>query len=404
VSLERWGWLSVGVNIVLALLNLAVAWASGSLAVTAEMMHNSIDVASAMAVLVGLRLSSRESEDFPYGLYKVENLVAVVVSILTLFTAYEIGREALSSAARLPVVTPAVIAGVVISSLLPLVYSVLELRAARRANSPALMASAQDHRTHVFTSGLVLVALMAQRLGLPLDRLAALIVVAIVGKSGWDLLLDGIRVLLDASLDAATLSRLREAIAEEPLVTRVEYVTGRNAGRYRFVESSVVLRTVDLEVSEAAVQRIEQRVHKMVPNVDRVLIHPKPMRREHLRYAVPLQDVNGVVSEHLGEAPYFGLARLRGADGHIEQQEIVANPHTEVERAKGLRVAEWLVHLKVDVVLLRDDLTGKGPSYVFAGAGVEVRQTGARTFAEALSQAQQAPSSLQESGSEHGVS
>jgi cation diffusion facilitator family transporter len=395
MNLERWGWLSVGVNVVLALLNLAVVWASGSLAVTAEMMHNSIDVASAVAVLVGLRLSTRENEDFPYGLYKVENVVSVVVSVLTLFTAYEIGKEALISSVSWPIVTPMVIAGVVVSALLPLVYSIFELRAGQQANSPALIASAQDHRTHVFTSGLVLAALLAQRFGLPLDRAAALVVVVIVGRSGWDLLMDGVRVLLDASLDAETLRKLRDAIAEEPLVTEVKYVTGRNAGRYRFVESSVVLRTHDLEASEAAVQRIQQRIHEMVPNVDRALIYAQPMQRTHLRYAVPLEGVNGAVSEHLGEAPYFGLATLRTADGRVQQQEIVVNPHAAVPKAKGLRVAEWLVGLKVDVVLLREDLSGKGPTYVFGEAGVEMRHTEARTFAQALHLEQQSTSPVE---------
>jgi cation diffusion facilitator family transporter len=402
MNVERWGWLSLGVNLVLALLNLAIAWASGSLAVTAEMMHNSVDVASAVAVLVGLRLATRESEDFPYGLYKVENIVAVGVSTLTLFTAYEIGKEALRSSASQPIIAPWIIGGVVTSALLPLVYSTLELQAGRRANSPALIASAQDHRTHIFTSGLVLAALLAQRVGMPLDRLAALVVVVVVGKSGWELLLDGMRVLLDASLDAETLRRIREAISEEPLVTEVKYVTGRNAGRYRFVESSVVLRTVDLEASEAAVQRIQQRIHEMVPNVDRALVYARPMPRTHLRYAVPLEGIDGAVSPHLGEAPYFGLATVRTSDGRVERQEIVANPHAAVPKAKGLRVAEWLVGLKVDVVLLREDLSGKGPMYVFGDAGVETRHTEARTFAQALSLEQQATSSLEDGSAKHG--
>jgi len=397
MNLERWGWVSLGVNIVLALLNLAVAWASGSLAVTAEMVHNSIDVASAVAVLVGLRLATRDSEDFPYGLYKVENLVAVGVSVLTLFTAYEIGKEALASSLSQPTITPLVIGGVLASALLPLFYSVLELRAGRRAQSPALIASAQDHRTHFFTSGLVLAALLAQQVGLPLDRLAALVVVVIVGKSGWNLLVDGMRVLLDASLDAETLSRLREAITQEPLVTEVRYVTGRNAGRYRFVESSVVLRTVDLEASEAAVQRIQQSIQEIVPNVDRALIYARPMERTHLRYAVPLESIDGPVSPHLGEAAYFGLATLRTSDGQVQQQEVVANPHAAVPKAKGLRVAEWLVGLKVDIVLLREDLSGKGPMYVFGNAGVEPRHTEAHTFAEALSLEQRATLPVEDS-------
>ena len=39
--------------------------------------------------------------------------------------------------------------------------------------------------------------------------------------------------------------------------------------------------------------------------------------------------------------------------------------------------------LKTDVVLLQADVQGKGPSYVFADAGVEVRLTEAGALTEA---------------------
>ena len=65
---ERTGWFSIGVNIFLTLLNLVIALASGSLAVAAEMVHNLVDLMASVAVLVGLKLSQRESRDFPYGL------------------------------------------------------------------------------------------------------------------------------------------------------------------------------------------------------------------------------------------------------------------------------------------------------------------------------------------------
>ena len=73
------------------------------------------------------------------------------------------------------------------------------------------------------------------------------------------------------------------------------------------------------------------------------------------------------------------------ADGQVERQEVLANPHQAVEKAKGIRVGEWLVGLKTDVVLLREDVQGKGPAYVFADAGVETRLTQAATLAEAAS-------------------
>ena len=384
MNLERWGWYSIAVNVALGLINLVIARASGSLAVEAEMVHNLVDLLTAVAVLIGLKLSMRKSKDFPYGLYKLENVVAVALAVMIFFTAYEIARDALFMPTRLATVDPWMLGGVVLATAIPLIFSFFELRAGKAANSPSLIADAKEYRTHVFTTGIVFAALLAQRFNFPLDRVAALVIVIAIGKTGWELLSDGMRVLLDASLDAETLLQIRDIIAAEPTVAELKWVTGRNAGRFRFVEAEVALRVRELEKAEATTRHIEAQIRQAVPYVERVLIHAEPMERTHLRYAVPLADPGGTISEHLGEAPYFALITVRLADGVIEEQHIVANPHQAVEKAKGIRVAEWLVAQKMDVVLVKESLRGKGPVYVFGEAGVEMRETTATTLEEAL--------------------
>jgi len=386
VSIERWGWYSIAVNVVLGLINLVIARASGSLAVEAEMVHNLVDLLTAVAVLIGLKLSTRKSKDFPYGLYKLENVVAVGLAVMIFFTAYEIARDALFTPTRLATVDPWMLVGVVVATAIPLVFSHFELRAGRAANSPSLIADAKEYRAHVFTTGVVFAALLAQRLNLPLDRVAALVIVIAIAKTGWELLSDGMRVLLDASLDADTLLQIRDIIAAEPTVAELKWATGRNAGRFRFVEAEVALRVRELEKAETITRHIEERIREAVPYVDRVLIHAEPMERTHLRYAVPLSDTAGTLSKHFGEAPYFALITLRLADEAVEEQQIVANPYGAMEKAKGIQVAEWLVAQKVDVVLMKESLRGKGPLYVFGEAGVEMRETEATTLAAALAE------------------
>ncbi len=384
MSVERWGWYSIGVNVVLAAINLIIASASGSLAVEAEMVHNLVDLLTAIGVLIGLKLSTRKSKEFPYGLYKLENVITVALAGMVFFTAYEIARDALFTPARQATVDLWMLGGVVVATVIPFVFSHFELRAGRAANSPALIADAKEYRTHVFTTGAVFAALLAQWFNFPLDRIAALVIVVAIGKTGWELLTDGMRVLLDASLDADTILRIREIIAAEPTVAELKWVTGRNAGRFRFVEAEVTLRVRDLEKAKAAIRHIEMQIRQAVPYVERVLIHAEPMERTHLRYAVPLADTDGTFSEHFGEAPYFALVTVRLADGAIEEQQVVSNPHKDLEKAKGIQVAEWLVNQKVDVVLVKESLRGKGPVYVFGDAGVEMQETEATTLSEAL--------------------
>jgi cation diffusion facilitator family transporter len=383
-NVERWGWYSIGINVILTAINLAIARASGSLAVEAEMIHNVVDFLTAVGVLIGLKLATRKSKAFPYGLYKIENVVSVGLGVMTFVTAYEIARDALLAETVTTTVSAWMLAGVVVATAIPLAFSHFELRAGRAANSPALMADAREYRAHVFTTGVVLAALLGQWFNLPLDRIAALVIVVAIGKTGWELLSEGMRVLLDASLDADTMDKVRQTIAAEPTVAAITSVTGRNAGRFRFVEAEVALRVRELEKAEAATQRIEAQIRQACPHVDRVLIHAEPVQRTHLWVAAPLSGADGALSQHFGEAPYFGLVRIRLADGQVEEERIVANSFMEKEKAKGIQVAEWLVAEKADVVLVQESLRGKGPIYVFRDAGIELRETDAGTLAEAI--------------------
>jgi cation diffusion facilitator family transporter len=326
MNIERWGWYSIAVNVILAAISLIIAAISGSLAVEAEMVHNLVDLLTAIGVLLGLRLSTRKLKAFPYGLYKLENVIAVVLAGMIFFPAYEIARKALFTSTGQAVVDLWMLGGVVVAAIIPLVFSHFELRAGRAANSPVLIADAKEYRVHVSTTGIVFAALLAQWFDLPLDRIVALIIVVAVGKTGWDLLADGMRVLLDASLDVETLLQIREIIAAEPAVAELKWVAGRNAGRFRFVEGEVALRIRDLDKAESTTRQIEAQIRQAVPHLERGLIHAEPMERTHLRYAVPLADPGGTLSDHFGEAPYFALVLVHLADGAIEEHQISSTP------------------------------------------------------------------------------
>ena len=378
MRLERWGWYSVLVNVVLAGLHGAIAMASGSLAVTAEVVHNLVDLLGAIAVVVGIRLAGRKSRAFPYGLYKIESMVALGLSGLVLLTGYEIVRDALLAPPARVQAQPWMFAMLVVTTAIPLLFSYFELRAGRAAHSPALIADAREYRVHALTTGLVIVALASHWLGVPLDRVAAVLIVLAVLKTGWDLLADAMRVLLDASLDGDTLLQIRTLVEADPVVTKVQWVTGRNAGRYYFVEVGLALRATRLEQVEAAVQRIEAAVRGAIPRIERVLVQVEPASSPHVHYAVPVAAADGPVSEHFGEAPYFAILTVQ-RDGHsLVERRVVKNPFSAVERGKGIRVAEWLVAQKVDVVLSREALQGKGPAYVLRDAGIELQLTGAQ--------------------------
>lgn len=395
VEVERVGWYSIGINCFLTLLNLIIALASGSLAVAAEMIHNLVDLMAAVAVLVGLKISKRESRDFPYGLYKVENVVAVGIAFLIFLTGYEIARQAIFGLERQTTVNVWILAGVALSMIIPWAFSRYEMRVGRAANSPSLIADAQEYRVHIFSSGVVLVALAGQWAGLPLDRVAALVVVVLVAKTGWELLSDGMRVLLDASIDAETLYEVREIIQSHSAVVNVKSLTGRNAGRYRFLESEIGLRVADLEKAHQLSHAIEESIRQHVPHIERVLIQVEPAQKPVQRVAVSVKNEKGTVSQHFGTAPFFTFIDVRVADGARLRHQMVINPHRMDEKQRGLRVAHWLINEGVDVVISGDDLHEKAPGYVLADAGVTASTSNSNDLEATLKEWQEEVTSSQ---------
>jgi len=375
---------SLLVNLSLVGIKLTLSYLSGSLALRADAVHSLVDVFGSTALILGIFISGRKSKSFPYGLYKVENLVAVIISLLLFLTAYEIAVEAaLGDSSHVPYSGWILVAVAAIVPI-PLLFGTYEMRIGKRFSSPSLVADGRQFRADVLTELVVFAALVGQWFDLPLDRIAAAIIAVLIIKAGWEILVSGMRVLLDASIDQATLKKIEDAIEANPEVSAVEELTGRNSGRYLFVEAKVAFRITDLTRAHLASQRIERDIREAVPNVDRVLIHYEPKPRTHLRYAVALADLNGKISSHFGESPYFALVDFNLKEKQVEGQTILANPYKDMEKGKGLKVAGFLLSNKPDVVVAGESLEGKGPGYALAEAGVETVKTEAGSLREVV--------------------
>jgi cation diffusion facilitator family transporter len=375
---ERLALASIAVNLVVTGLKYFLGVFSGSLALLADAVHSSADVVSSASIWAGIRISRRKTKRFPYGLYKVENLVALFTSGLIFLAGYEIVHSVLwfqerVRAARLPYA----VGGVIAIALILLSFSRYELKKAKRLNSPSLQADAQHLATDLFSSCVILAGLVGTylRIKFPVDKAAALVIVALIVWVGVKIALDAIRVLLDASLDFNTLNTIREIILETPQVSKVNSLTGRNSGRFKFIEAELALKVRELEKAHFVANQIEGRIKSRVPNVDHILIHYEPMQKETQVIALPVAEDRSHLSEHFGEAPYFLLLTLRSRDNKLLEEKLLPNPHRAVQSGKGIKVSEWLISQKVDKVIAAKSFEHKGPYYVLADAGVAMQQS-----------------------------
>lgn len=381
-------------NLGLAIMKTFLAFFSSSLAVTAGAIDSGTDAVASLVLFGGLKLSTKKTPSFPLGLYKIENLISVFVAMSIFFAGYEIARELLAGPSGPTEISVLVVALLFFGVAATFFFGRYALAVGRRTGSPTLMAEGRHRQVDVLSSIVVLVSVLPgyfewdlKFYGISIDQVAAGVVLIFIAHAGWQLLSDGMRVLLDASLDFETLDQVRSILNEQPTVVKIQSLSGRNAGRFRFLQASIILRTDDLQKAHQISQILEEAIRRKVPHVERVMLHYEPQPRTHARIAVPLADPSGKMSGHFGESPYFALVTVRLSDGHVEKKEVVENPHKDVVTAKGIRVAEWLVGQDVDHVMMNEDLSRKGPGYVLSNADVQSTVTTATDLDEAIVEA-----------------
>lgn len=384
---EKVAVLSIFVNIILLIIKYIFAMLSGSAALAADAIHSSSDVLASLTVFTGLKISKRKSKRFPYGLYKVENLASLIISIAILFAGYEIAKSALFDrvAPNLKHIPLAVIAEVAVIAI-TLGFSIYAVKKGKEIGSPSIVADGKHIRTDMFSSVAVLAGLVGNLFGIDLDRIAVVVVLIFIAHAGIMIFIDAMRVLLDASLDFESLDKVKSAILSESRVQEIRALTGRSSGSYKFIEADIVLKVRELEKAHSISKRIEDDIKEAVSHVDHVLIHYEPVHKDTISFALPLRNTEGEISEHFGEAPFFALIDVKADNKTIRNQEIIFNPFLSVERGKGILVAEFLINRDVDMILLRSKFDGKGPEYALSNSDVDVIITSAKTMEEALSQ------------------
>jgi len=378
-------------NLALALVKGYLARQSSSLAITAGAIDSATDSIASLAVLGGLLTSTRKTRTFPLGLYKIENLISVVIALFIFFAGFEIAARVLQPPTERPDIRMPLLWWILGCTAATFFFGKYALYLGRKTESPALLAEGRHRQVDVLSSVVVLISVLLNyyqvdlRYGfLTIDRMAALLVLIFIVKAGWELLSDGMRVLLDASVDYATLDRARKIIEKEPAVKEVTALVGRNAGRFRFISAEVTLRILDFKKAHQVADRVEKQIREEIPHVERVKLRYAPTASKIRRVAFPVLADGETISDHFGEAPQFLICQMDTETGEIQRKVLLKNPHGKESKGKGIMAARFLVNHNIDMLGARKKMEQSGPGYVFSDAGVETFEVSGNTATEAL--------------------
>lgn len=265
---------SIFVNLTLSIIKIIGGIISNSAALTADGVHSLSDLAASLSVFVGIIISNKKSSLFPQGLYKVENLVALISAFAIFFAGYEIAKDVFFGEPKEIQNLSIALIVLVITVLITYFYSRFEKKKGEELNSPSLIADAEHVKTDFYTALVVLVGVLGQYFGYPvIEKIAVAIVIYFIFHSGFEILVDAIKVLLDASLDHESLDKIKEIVKEHPKVVEIKAISGRNAGSYKFVYLDLDLDTDSLKEAHSIAHEIEDNIKEKMPFVERVIVH-----------------------------------------------------------------------------------------------------------------------------------
>lgn len=378
----------------LAFLKGAVGIHSGSTALLADAIHTSLDIFASLAVWIGLKISLKSSgERFPYGYYKAENIVALFVSLLILLSGVELLKEGFAGVKPPPEIEFQVLA------LATAVFSVLAIYAlfiykrnvGTRINSQALIADAMHSYTDVFSSMIVVVAVLGSMLGIPeLDSLGVIVISLLIFKMGIESARDAMLTLMDAWLDEEASERIKKNILNIPGLIELEDLKLRKSGLVVFGEATVEVEgETNLKRVELLSEEIKMAVKKEVENLEHIVVNVKPVQRKNFRLALPVFDSDGFqakLSEHLGKAPYFFFVDLE--EGRIGNWEVLENLFSNSETKRGMKVVDLIIREKANVLVVKT--VGEGPYHMLRDNFIKVLRIpdGVNTVREVLDRLQ----------------
>ena len=289
---SRSTWVSVAVNLVLTITQIAVGVFAKSQGLIADGIHSLSDLVADFVVLFASHHSKKDAdEDHPYGHQRFETAASLVLGLLLLvvgvgmlWSAFR-KLESPETVQQVHVIALWVAAGALVAKELLFRYM---LSVAKRVKSSMLVANAWHARSDAASSLVVGIGIIGNLAGYPiLDPIAALIVGFMVTKMGWGFGWDAMHDLMDRAVDEQEVEAIRQTLVQTPGVSGVHDVRTRKMGdmivvdAHLEVDSSITVEEGH-DIAVEARQRVLQR-HRVL----NLMTHVDPWKRPDLDHASP---------------------------------------------------------------------------------------------------------------------
>jgi len=238
---------SSSVATILVIVKLVIGVASGSVVVLASAIDSLLDTLVSIFNFFAIKKSEEHPDEiYQYGKGKIQAIAAViegtVISISGLYIMY-VAIEKFNSGSVTTLLTPSIIA-MLFSIIVTFVLVKYLLKVAKETDNLVIKADALHYKTDLWSNAAVLIALgLVYVTGIDaIDALFGLGIGVYIIYSAYEIIQEGVEILLDRALDGEMVASIGEIISQHPEITSYHWLRTRTDGTTNYIEFHMVLR------------------------------------------------------------------------------------------------------------------------------------------------------------------
>jgi cation diffusion facilitator family transporter len=262
---------------ILIIIKLTIGILSGSVAVLASAIDSVLDlIISAFNYFAINKAEQPADKTFNYGKGKIEALAAVIegtiITMSGLFILYHaikkayVGEETTLLGSSILVMTISLV--ITIALVLFLNY------VANKTNSMVINSDALHYKTDVLSNGAILISLiLIYSTGIQIiDAIMGVIISVYIIYSAYEIIKEGVYVLLDAALDEDIVNEIKSIIEKEEGVNDYHYLKTRKSANTNFVDVHLVFNDgISLLKAHSIGDKIEDKIANINKNEEWII-------------------------------------------------------------------------------------------------------------------------------------
>ena len=276
---------SIIINLLLSAAKLTAGILGGSNAMLSDAVHSASDVFSTIVVMIGVKISHRESDkNHPYGHERLESVAALILAVILGGTGAGIGYRGIQM-----IVSGAEGKGLAIPTILPLIAAIVSIlvkegmywytmETANKIRSDALRADAWHHRSDAMSSIGSFIGILGAKIGFPiLDPVAGVVICVFILKAAFDIFRDAVSKMTDEACDDRTMAAIAGVAKRQAGVLRLDDIKTRVFGNKIYVDIEIgVDGDIKLRQAHQIAEKVHTEIEKNFPSVKHCMVHVNP--------------------------------------------------------------------------------------------------------------------------------